>query len=63
MKFNDALDLLKMGVKVTRTSWGDPTEYIWLDKSQTFRKKKGDIDFPVCFFSHEILAEDWEATR
>jgi len=74
MKFDDALKLLRRGVKMTRLVWEDPKQYVKL-KEGIFRKEMkmhgkykvgGKYKYVslACTFSHEdLLAKDWEITR
>jgi len=64
MDFHNAVTMMQQGIKMTRTSWENQKEYIYLDGA-IFMKKCSDIrnPFPIIFFSHEILATDWEVVR
>ena len=64
MDFCAAVGLMKQGISVTRTFWDNQEEYITLE-DDVFIKHNPDVPnpFPIIFFSHEILATDWEVVR
>ena len=64
MDFGSAVKLMKQGVKVTRTEWNNQDEHVYLE-GRVFMKHGPEAanPFPIIFFSHEVLATDWEVVR
>jgi hypothetical protein len=62
MDFHDAVTMMKSGVPVSRTGSDDPKEQFELVDGQFLRTGDG-FKFPTVFFSHEVLATDWEVVR
>jgi len=62
MNFHEAVDLMKMGVKVTRTSWNKPEATVSFKDDLFFKNLEGRR-FTIVFFSDDVLADDWEAAR
>jgi hypothetical protein len=62
MDFWSAVGLLKQGIHVNRSTWEDPNEYLFMEHD-IFMKHKDGKEFPIIFFSYEILATDWEVVR
>ena len=64
MKFAGALQMLEMGVPMTRTSWDNQDEYIFLEGGIFMKNATAYAHpIPIVFYSHEILADDWEVVR
>jgi hypothetical protein len=62
MDFPNALQMLKAGMKMTRTDWEDQEEYVVFENAYFYKHLDGK-KFPIVFFGHEVLATDWEIVR
>ena len=64
MDFGNAITMMKQGIKVTRTSWGNQDEYVYLDGGIFMKNAPAYAHpIPIVFYSHEVLATDWEVIR
>ncbi len=60
MKFEEALLVLKNGVKIRRNDWGDKSYYLFLDDDGYIC---GSDSFSFAFRYCDIVADDWEVVK
>lgn len=69
MKFPEALSMVFLGCRATRTSWDDPQKSVTFDaKAQRIRYQAGESDFKRDNWNYyptqaDMLADDWELAR